>query len=110
LSTAHTSVTFPVTISRVDTTPVLGFSVEFTLSGNLSLAAGQSSIALGGFLSASGANPSLQIRDLGNGQYGADGVTLGAPCGSDATNGTLFTITVSSTDPGSTGTITIDNV
>jgi hypothetical protein len=110
LSTAHTSATFPVTISRVDNTPVLGFSVEFTLSGNLSLEAGQSSIALGGFLSASGATPSLQIRDLGNGQYGADGVTLGAPCGSDAANGTLFTITVASTDPGSTGTITIDNV
>jgi hypothetical protein len=66
LSTAHTSATFPVTLSRVDNTPMLGFSVEFTLSGNLSLEAGQSSIALGGFLGASGATPSLQIRDLGN--------------------------------------------
>ena len=110
LSNATASSTFPVTISRASGPAVLGFSVTFTRSSNLSLPAGNSSIVLGGFLGASGATGNLQVRDLGGGQYAADGVTLGMPCGSTALTGTLFTIEVASADAAGTGTITIDQV
>jgi len=110
LTTTQATATFPVTISRSSTTPVLGFSVTFSISGNLTLPSGAGSISAGSFLTASGATATLQVRDLGGGQYVADGVTLGMPCGSSATSGTLFTVTVSSAAAGGTGTLTIGSV
>jgi hypothetical protein len=110
LSNAHASATFPVTISRSSATSMLGFSVVFTASSNLSLPSGTGSIAIGGFLGSDGAPTTLQVRDLGGGQYAADGVTLGLPCGTTALTGTLFTVEVASSDVSGTGTITIDNV
>ncbi len=110
ISTTNTPVSVPVTITRTDNTPVLGFSVDFTVSSELSLPSGTSSITLGGFLAADGAATNFQVIDHGGGQYTADGVTLGTPCGSSALTGTLFSIDVASTDPSGTGTVTITNV
>ena len=110
LSNVHASATFPVTISRSSATSMLGFSVVFTRSGNLSLPSGTGSIVMGGFLGSDGAQTTLQVRDLGGGQYAADGVTLGTPCGTTALAGTLFTVEVASSDASGTGTLTIDNV
>jgi len=110
LSSVHASATFPVTISRSSATSMLGFSVVFTRSSNLSLPSGTGSVAIGAFLGTDGAPTTLQVRDLGGGQYAADGVTLGLPCGTTALAGTLFTIDVASSDASGTGTITIDSV
>jgi hypothetical protein len=110
LSNAHASATFPVTISRSTGTSMLGFSVVFTRSSNLALPSGTGSVAIGAFLGSDGAQTTLQVRDLGGGQYAADGVTLGTPCGTTALAGTLFTIEVASGDVSGTGTVTIDSV
>ena len=110
LSNAHASATFPVTISRGTATSLFGFSVVFTRSSNLSLPAGTGSIVEGSFLSSDGAATTFQVRDLGGGQYAADAVTLGLPCGTTALSGTLFTIQVASSDVSGTGTITINSV
>jgi len=107
IATTRPSVTVPITISRTDDTSVLGFSIEFTLSGNLTLTSGTGSVTLGPFLPASNPNTSLQVTTLGPGDYQADGVTLGAPCGSTATSGTLLNIAVSSGMLSGTGTVTI---
>ena len=110
LSNAHASATFPVTITRPSSTSMLGFSVVFTRSGNLSLPSGTGSIQEGAFLGSDGHPTTFQVRDLGGGQYAADGVTLGVPCGTTALTGTLFTINVASADASGTGTITINSV
>src|SRR5262245_38148304 len=110
LSNAHATATFPVTISRSSATSMLGFSVVFTRSANLSLPSGNGSIQIGGFLGSDGAPATLQVRDLGGGQYAADGVTLGLPCGTTALAGTLFTVEVTSADASGTGTITLNSV
>ncbi|MEQ1832052.1 MAG: Ig-like domain repeat protein [Candidatus Eisenbacteria bacterium] len=110
LTTGQPQATFPVTLTRATATPVLGFSVSFTRSGNLTLPAGTASIVAGTFLTATGATATLQVRDLGGGHFAADGVTLGSPCGSTALGGTLFTISVASPSGAGTGTITIDAV
>lgn len=110
ISTSNTSVSVPVTITRTDTTPVLGFSVEFTVSGELSLPSGVNSITEGTFLLADGGTTSFQLIDNGGGSYTADGVTLGAPCGSSALTGTLFQIELSGAAASDTGTVTITNV
>ena len=110
ISSTHASATFPVTIARSSPTSMLGFSVVFTRSSNLSLPSGNASIQIGAFLGSDGAQSTLQVRDLGGGQYAADGVTLGQPCGTTALSGTLFTIEVTSADDSGTGTITLDSV
>src|SRR5262249_9576825 len=89
------------------TTPILGFSVNLTLSG---LTTTTGAITEGGFLSASGAATSFQVVDNGGGSFTVDGVTLGQPCGSSAPSGTLFSIVVGSTLVGGSGTVTIDSV
>jgi hypothetical protein len=108
LSPAHPTVTVPLTLTRTDTTHVGAVSVTFTLSGGLSLANGTASITLGGFLGASGGTPHLEVLDLGGGSYRADGVTLGDPCGSAATSGTLFAVELTGTGSG-TGALTLDS-
>jgi len=110
ISTATTSVQVPITITRSSSTPVLGFSVDFTVSGDLSLPSGTASITEGGFLLADGGTTSFQIIDHGSGNYTADGVTLGAPCGSSALTGTLLSVEVASAIAAGSGTVTITSV
>jgi len=110
LSTIHATATFPVTISRSSPTSLLGFSVVFTASSNLALPSGTGSVAMGAFLGSDGAQTTLQVRDLGGGQYAADGVTLGMPCGTTSLAGTLFTVVVASSDAAGTGTVTLNSV
>src|SRR5439155_20788056 len=54
LCPTNTCVTLPVTLSRNGGTPVLGYSVTFQLSPELTLCAGNASITEGGFLNSSG--------------------------------------------------------
>jgi flagellar hook assembly protein FlgD len=105
--TTVTTAEVPVTLSRTNTTPVLGFSVRFTLSG-LTTTAG--AITEGGFLTAGGGTTSFHVIDNGGGSFTVDGVTLGTPCGSSATGGTLFTVNVGSSLLAGTGTLTLDAV
>ena len=102
-------VTLPVTISRSASTPVLGISVTFQLSANLTLCSGVASISEGGFMSSGGSTTSFQTVDNGGGSYTADDVVLDN-CGPTATSGTLFTVAVKSSDPGGTGSITVTSV
>src|SRR6185436_13069851 len=105
--TTTSNATVPVTLSRSGTTPILGYSVTLQLTG-LTTTAG--AITEGGFLAASGANTSFQVVDNGGGSFTVDGVTLGLPCGSSATSGTLFSLSVGSTLTGSTGTVTLTSI
>ena len=108
LTTVNSPVDVPVTINRGVSTPVLAFSVDFTLSAGLTTS--PAAVLEGGFLSASGAATSFQVIDHGGNHFTADGVTLGLPCGSSATSGTLFTIRVSSTLSSGAGSVTLDAV
>ncbi|MFI5370520.1 MAG: FlgD immunoglobulin-like domain containing protein [Candidatus Eisenbacteria bacterium] len=110
LSTTQTSVTVPITLTRTGTTSILGFSVEFVLSPNLGLSSGTGSITLGPFLGTNNPNTNLQITTMGPGDYVADGVTLGPPCGSMATSGVLLDVQVASAASSGTGTLTIVSV
>jgi len=111
------SVTVPVTISRASPTPMLfAFSVQFTVSPPLELPSGRASMSLGPFLEYDGGREvSFQTIDRGidgdgNHVYQADGLTLGSPCGSSATSGTLFTIQLSSAALSGSGTVTLSSV
>jgi hypothetical protein len=105
ISTVHPRVSVPVRITRSVTTSVLGFSVDFTVSANL--ATPPPEIREGTFLSLVNPNTTFQVIDQGGGQYTADGVILGVPCGATALDGLLFTVDVGSTVAGGTGTVTI---
>ena len=105
----NTCVTMPVQIRRDFTTPVLGFSVTFSLGGGLSLCSGTSSITEGTFLSSAGGT-SFQVIDNGGGSYTADGVVLGTACGAGGLTGTLFNVGVTSAAPTGTGTLTVTSV
>ncbi|HEY6196178.1 MAG TPA: Ig-like domain repeat protein [Candidatus Eisenbacteria bacterium] len=107
VTTVAPTVGVPVTLSRSVTTPMLGFSVNLTLSG---LTTSTSAITEGGFLAASGSSTSFHVTDNGGGTFTVDGVTLGSPCGSGATSGTLFTVAVGSTLTGGSGSVTINSV
>jgi hypothetical protein len=110
ISTTNTLVSVPVTITRTSSTPVLGFSIDFTVSPELTLPSGTGSISIGGFLSADGGATNFQVIDHGGGNYTADGVTLGLPCGSSALTGTLFSVTAGSATASGSGTVTITGV
>jgi hypothetical protein len=105
--TTVANATVPVTLARAVTTPILGYSVTLQLSG---LTTTSGAFSEGGFLSASGANTTFQVVDNGGGSYTVDGVTLGTPCGSSATSGTLFSLAVGSTLTSGTGTVTITSL
>jgi len=105
--TTVANATVPITLTRVGATPVLGFSVTLQLSG---LTTTSGAISEGGFLSASGGTTSFQVVDNGGGSYTVDGVTLGTPCGSSATSGTLFSLAVGSALTSGTGTVTLTSV
>ena len=108
VTTVNPTVSVPVTLSRGVTTPILGFSVDVQLSAGLTTSA--AAITEGGFLTASGGTTNFHVTDNGGGSYTIDGVTLGLPCGSAATSGTLFTIGVGSTLAAGPGTVTITSV
>ena len=107
--------TIPVTISRTDVTPMMAFSVVFSVSSPLALNGGLSGIHQGAYLSDANPVTSFNVIDkgvdgFGNHSYQADGTTLGAPCGSSAASGTLFTIDLSSAAPNGSGTVTITSL
>ena len=103
----NTCVTVPVTLSRHIGTPVLGYSVTFQLSPELSLCAGTGSIHEGSFLSSAGTTL-YQVVDNGGGSYTVDDAVT--PCGATGTSGTLFTIDVSSSAPSGPGTVSITDL
>ncbi len=99
-------VTLPVNIQRTDATPLLGYSVTFQLSSNLTLCSGTSSITEGTYLSGSGPT-TFQVTNNGGGSYTVDGVVLGAGCGPTGANGNLFNVGVTSSSPGGTGQLQV---
>jgi hypothetical protein len=105
--TTVANATVPITLTRGVTTPVLGYSVTLQLSG---LTTTSGAFTEGGFLSASGSSTTFQVVDNGGGSYTVDGVTLGSPCGSSATSGTLFSLAVGSTLLSGSGTVTITSL
>ena len=109
----HTCTTVPITIARTDVTPVLAFSVTFSLSSNLALCTPSltGDITEGDYLHQASPNTSFQVRDRGNGSYTADGVILGQEnCGSTGASGTLFNVRVTNTGGSGTGTVTLTSV
>jgi len=101
----HPCDTLVVALARHGGTPVLGYSVSFQLSPDLVLCSGVASIAEGGFLDGSGATL-FDVVDHGGGLYTVDDA-LTANCGPSSTGGTLFSLAVTSTAAGGTGTVTI---
>lgn len=110
LSPNHTTVAVPITLTRVDATPILGFSVTLSLSGPIQLSGGTAGIAEGAFLLAGGGTTAFQVVDNGGGSYTIDAVTLGSPCGSPALTGALFTLTLAANGTSGTGSVTVTGV
>ena len=108
ITPATPCVAVPVTIARTTGTNVRGFSVNITVSANLSLCG--ANIAEGTFLS--GANPltTYQVLSNGGGNYTVDAAILGSPCGATALAGTLFTVNVGSGIGSGVGTVTVNSV
>ncbi|HEY6865849.1 MAG TPA: hypothetical protein VI792_01255, partial [Candidatus Eisenbacteria bacterium] len=107
---AHPAVTVPVNISRDNTSKMLGFSVRIQLSPEFAALNTGSDVALGNFLTDGGRATQLQVVDNGGGLYTVDGVTLGASCGPTTQTGTLFTVTLHSSAPSGTGTVSVQSV
>ena len=106
-------VVLPVEISRSTSLPnaAAAFSVTFTVAGNILLPDGKNSIGVGPYLGTDGGRTVIfQTIDKTGGVYQADGTTQGAPCGTNATSGTLFYIHLGSTAPGGSGTVTLNSV
>jgi len=103
---AHACVPVPVDFNRTDPTPVRGYSVTLTLSGNLSLCG--SGIVEGGFLSGVGSTNFGPVLSLGGGVYTVDCAILGATVGATG-SGTLFTVNLAGAVTG-TGTVTVNSV
>ncbi len=97
-------VAVPVNITRTGADPMRGFSVDVTLSPNLTLCG--ASFTLGGYL-VGGTN--FQWYPSGPNTWTVDGATLGLPCGAVAPTGLLFTAWVASASPSGTGTVTLSN-
>ncbi|HEY6507080.1 MAG TPA: FlgD immunoglobulin-like domain containing protein [Vicinamibacterales bacterium] len=105
----------PVTISRTSATPLMAFSVVFSVSSPLDLSGGTGGIHEGAYLSAANPVTSFNVIDrgvdgFGNHLYQADGTTLGAPCGSSAASGTLFSLDLASSATGGLGSVTISSL
>src|SRR5439155_7550743 len=71
---------------------------------------GTAGITEGGFLSSGGGTTDFQTVDNGDGTYTIDNVTLGDPCGTASTSGTLFNLAVTSSAIANSGTVTIAEV
>src|SRR5262249_33479126 len=67
--TTVANATVPITLTRGDATPILGFSVNLTLTG---LTATPAAITEGGFLTAGGSTTNFQVVDNGGGNYTVD--------------------------------------
>ncbi len=109
ISAGNPCVQIPVNLTRPYNNAVLGFSVTFQLSANLTLCAGTGSVTEGTFLSASGTTL-FNVADNGGGSYTADGAVIGVSCGPTALTGNLFNVGVASSAPGGTGTLTVTAV
>jgi hypothetical protein len=110
ITSVQTCATVPVQISRTDSTPLLAFSVTFTLSPELVLCS-PPAITEGTYLSSWNSNTSFNVRDRGNGTYTADGTILGlSNCGPSAASGTLFNVRVTNAGGSGTGSVTITSV
>jgi hypothetical protein len=107
---ASPTLTIPVTIARDTATPLLGYSVRLHLSDLMLAGPGLTGITEGPFLQANNPQTSFHVVDHGGGSYTVDDVTLGAPCGSSETTGTLFSLAVGSSALTGPGTVTIDEV
>ena len=101
--------TVGVVFTRVDSTPVRGYSVTFQLSGELALCGGlAASIRQGTYLNSVGGTH-YEVSYNGSGSYTVDCAILGTPCGATG-SGTLFTIDVKGSGSDATGTITVTSV
>ncbi len=96
---------------RTNTDPVRAYSVTFTLSPELALCAGTSSVIEGSYLSGfcGGGCTAFQVADLGGGSYTVDATILGGNCG-PTDPGVLFTVDVTDTGTDGVGTLTVDAV
>ncbi|MEQ1832829.1 MAG: FlgD immunoglobulin-like domain containing protein [Candidatus Eisenbacteria bacterium] len=110
VSPATPALTVPVTLTRTDATPILGYSVRFHLSGLALSGSGTSGISPADFLGADNPTTAFQVIDNGGGTYTVDNVTLGTPCGSTAVAGTLFNVAVGSNVLAGPGLLTLDEV
>jgi hypothetical protein len=93
--------TVPVVFTRVNTTPLRGYSVTFELSPNLQLCGAQ--IVSAGYPQAP---QTVVVTPLAGNRWTVDEVTLGFPCGVTG-SATLFNLNVTSLDNGGTGTISV---
>ncbi|MBZ0268541.1 T9SS type A sorting domain-containing protein [bacterium] len=111
ISTVNPCVPVSFDIARSDNVNMRGYSVTFTLSPELELCSGLSSIAEGTYLDSATAAPTVFLAlDNGGGSYTVDCSILGIPCGATAANGDLFGIEVQAAGGDGTGTITITEV
>ncbi len=101
--------TVDVLFSRMDTTPVRGYSATFELSSELELCGTMgASIREGTYLNGVGGTH-YEVTDNGGGSYTVDCAILGLPCGATG-DGVLFTIDVQGSGGDGTGTITVTSV
>jgi hypothetical protein len=104
ISTVTPCLSVPVVFTRVNATPLLGYSVTLELSSNLTLCGAQFTSA--GYTQAP---RQTEVRPLGGNRWAVDEVTLGGACGPTG-SGTLFTVEVSSAETNGVGTLTIVSV
>ncbi len=105
ITPAYACVQVPVTVDRVDTTPVRGFTVDIQLAGGLALCA--PGIVEGTYLSSVGGT-AFEVVDNGGGSYTVDCAILGGSVGAVGA-GTLFTINLAGSGTG-IGTVTVTSV
>ncbi|MGD9403469.1 MAG: hypothetical protein PVF95_14520, partial [bacterium] len=109
LSAAYPCDTVDMLFTRVDATPVRGYSVTFQLSPELMLCSTPvASIVQGPYLQSVGGT-NFQVLDNGGGVYTVDCAILGLPCGATG-SGVLFTVDVKGSSGDGTGTITVTSV
>lgn len=112
ITPAHACVEVPVTIDRVDATPLRGFSVDVQLSPGLTLC--PPGIVEGSYLDngggGGGRTTHFDVIDNGGGSYTVDCAILGLPCGEAEATGTLFTLHVGSALPAGTATVAVTRV
>jgi hypothetical protein len=110
LNASHPCDTVDVKFSRLDTTPVRGYSVTFEISSELELCDSNiwASIRQGPYLSGVSATH-YEVADMGGGVYTVDCAILGLPCGATG-DGVLFTIDIEGSGGDGTGTVTVTSV
>jgi hypothetical protein len=112
ISITHPCETVDMLFTRLDATPMRGYSVTFQLSANLTLCGSVgASITKGPYLTAAaGVNGTVyQVISNGGGSYTVDEAILGTPCGAVG-SGVLFRVRVTNSGGDGTGTITVTSV